>query len=167
MTRPLHLALALLLAAGCTFERRPAVENGGAEIDTAASGVEATGLGVSPAQTLDEARAFIRTFQDARREGRISEIRSLLHPRALLIHGSGRLSPGASDAEVEALLVGRRGEELGPATVEEVEHLSPGVLAVLRYPPRDSVSAVETLLLLRDSSGWSVRLLQRTRETPG
>lgn len=156
----------LLIAAGCTFERRPAIEEDGAAGDTAAPASEATGLGVPSDQAVDEARAFFRAFQDARRDGRMSEVRSRLHPRALLVRGVRPLSRQASDADVEAFLTSDGSGGAGPDAVEEVEALASAVLILVRYPPDDTVagSVVETVLLVRDSSGWSVRLLQRVLE---
>lgn len=170
MIRPFHLALvALLLAgAGCTFERRPEADGGAADTPRATEASRATDPGASDARELDEARAFFREFQDARRRGELREVRSRLHPSVYLFLGSRRLSGDDAGPGVRALLSTPDGEGAAPARVEEIGLLGPGVVLVVAYPGSDAVAsqAVETLLLVPDTAGWSVRLLQRGVEPP-
>lgn len=171
MIRAFHLALVALLLAGggCTFERRPAAGEAAEEGDTttSAGNAEPTGVGLAASQRVDEGRAFLDEFQEARETGRLSEVRSRLHPRALLILGSRRLSRQGSGRDVRALL-DAPADEGAPGRVEQVAEVGPGILVVLAYPGTGATGggAVETLLLVPDSGGWSVRLLQRSVEPP-
>lgn len=172
MTRLLRPALAavLLFAAGCTFERRPAAEEAGSGVDSAPSfaTADSTAPDAPEPVIVERAEAFFRGFQEARRGGRISDVRSRLHPRVLLLHGSRRLSAEASDAELGRLLTLEGRQEAPPAMVEEIEPLASAVLFLVRYPPREPAagSAVESVLLAHDSEGWSVRFLQRSVRVP-
>lgn len=177
MTRPLCLALVTLLlgASGCSFERRPGAdgEEPGGETATPIRSTSGDGAGAGTSREgaeSGEARSLLERFQEARRAGRISEARSLLHPRPVLLRGDRRLRPPAADAEVDALLRPPSPDGSGSGgAVRLVERLeSDRALFVLRYPPDrpEGPAPIETVLLARDSAGWAVRLLQRTAD-PG
>lgn len=177
MIRRCSLALVALLVlawAGCSFERRPAAGTTGSAADSAAAepAPDPTGLGLAAPEAVGEARSFFRELQELRRSGRLSEVRARIDPGASLFLGGRALNPEAPAPDLRSLLT----LEGVPETdaVEAVDPFDGGVLFVVRYPwtrraasspdPSDRNGAVvETLLLSRDSTTWSVRFLQRSR----
>lgn len=172
MTRLLRPALAvILLVAGCGFERRPPPESGsGADTASPTAPADTAVPDTPESATVERARAFFRGFQDARRSGGLSEVRSRLHPRALLLLGTRRLPPDASEAELGELLSLEARAEAPPASVAEVTPVASGVLFLVRYSGEEgegaASEAMESVLLAPDSAGWSVRLLHRSHGNP-
>lgn len=160
--RALLLVLAALLMAGCRFERRA----GGEE---AVPG-NAFGSGPPPADTGGgpAARDALLAFQGFREAGAVEEARAVLHPEARLLADGERYLAGAPESELRPLL--SPSPELGPWTVSRVDTLDAGAsrLYLLEYDrsggDRDQApgGVVESILLVRASGGWLVRLVHRS-----
>lgn len=132
------------------------------------------------APDLEGARIFLESFQEARQEGRMSEVRSHLHPEALLFLDGRRVDWHETELADTGLFAPGAGLEPWRLIAEEPSVLDGAVVFVLGYPseatadtlspsdaPSDSPSAsapsvpTETLLLRADSVGWTIPFLQR------
>lgn len=172
MTRALSLLLAspLLLAAllptpGCTFERRPPAEGSDGVVDGGAAPADRGADSLADAAggaALDSARIFLDELQRIRGSGSPEEVRSRLHPEAVILPPPGRgrsADGGGADAVLPAL---EGADEPWRVVLEDASLPGPSVLFVIRYPREapEEPARVETILLIRDEGRWSLRFLQ-------
>ena len=151
--------IALGLALGCTFERRPQTQ------------VNADPAQIQAPVPEQPASSFLEELQAARMSGREAELRDLLHPDVTVMW-DGRILPldrngdvGGDDDGDEALdsawaLLDRSAPSGEPAegspTVTDSAVLEGAAFFVVAYE-----GDTETFFLARDSAGWTLRLLHR------
>lgn len=151
---PLALAVLLLVAGSCTFERRAPDE-----ATTAGDTAEASG----EAEAIRAARSALEAFQARRRAGDDEGARALLAPEAVLLLNGRPLAWREAPASADPLL--GPGASLGRWRLSAgARRLGEEVLFSLAYGPGDAPSpeALETVLLMPGPDGWRVRLLHRT-----
>lgn len=143
--------LLLVLAAGCTFERRPRAR---ADQDTG-------GVGVAPPREStssppgESAAAFLERFLETRERGSAEELESLIRPGATaMIDGRVR--------DFREMGVPGEVDDGAEPRVADSEVAAAAAFFVIRYGP-----SVETILLTRDSAGWGLRFLHRVTGDAG
>lgn len=157
--RPLALLpvlVAIGLSAGCTFERRPQTQ------------VNADPGQIQTPVPDEPASSFLESLQSARAAGELAEVRPLLHPgiavlvdgRRLPLDGDGDTPPAGNAPErvddAWSVVAGLPdGGAMAPQVTDSAV-FDGSALFVVRYG-----SVVESLVLARDSAGWSLRLLHR------
>lgn len=145
---PALLAL-LVLAAGCTFERRPGTRTGQ---DTIAVETPSPGESLPPGES---AGAFLERFQEVRKGGATDGLDSMVRPGATVMLDGRAL-------DLQALAPpGEAGDGAEPRLADSVV-VDGAALFVIRYG-----TSLETILLTRDSAGWGVRLLHRVTRGDG